>query len=258
MSQAPRKFVWCELMTTDPAAAAGFYRDVIGWRTADSGVPGISYTILSAGETAVGGLMALPAAALEMGARPGWLGYVGVEDVDAEAAEFVKAGGVIHRAAADIPGVGRFAVVGDPQGAALVLFKSAMTAEPAPAPRGTPGHVGWRELHAVDRDAAFAFYAGRFGWTKGEAMDMGPMGIYQLFKTGGEDDAGGMMTKIEAMPVPFWLYYFNVDDIDAAVVRVSGAGGQTINGPMEVPGGMFIVHGLDPQGAMFALVGPRG
>jgi len=258
MTQSPRKFVWYELLTTDPAAAERFYRDVVGWSAQDSGVPGMAYTLLSAGETQIGGLMALPEAALKMGARPGWIGYVGVEDVDAEADAFTKAGGVVHKAAADIPGVGRFAVVGDPQGAALTLFKGASDAEPAPVPRGARGHIGWRELHAIDREAAFAFYADRFGWTKGDAMDMGPMGVYQLFKAGGDEAIGGMMTKLEAMPVPFWLYYCNVAGIDAAVKAVEAAGGQILNGPHEVPGGDFILQALDPQGAMFALVGPRG
>ncbi len=258
MTQFPRKFVWYELLTTDPAAAERFYRDVVGWSAQDSGVPGMAYTLLSAGETQIGGLMALPEAALKMGARPGWIGYVGVEDVDAEADAFAKAGGVIYKAAADIPGVGRFAVVGDPQGAALTLFKGSSDTEPAPGPRGARGHIGWRELHAIDREAAFAFYADRFGWTKGDAMDMGPMGVYQLFKAGGDEAIGGIMTKLEAMPVPFWLYYFNVAGIDAAVKAVEAAGGQILNGPHEVPGGDFILQGLDPQGAMFALVGPRG
>ncbi len=258
MSKSPRKFVWYELLTTAPAAAESFYHNVIGWSAQDSGVPGMAYTILHADAIPIGGLMALPEAALKMGARPGWIGYVGVEDVDAEAEAFTKAGGVIHKAPTDIPGVGRFAVVGDPQGAALTLFKAASDAEPAPVPRGAPGHIGWRELHAIDREAAFAFYADRFCWTKGDAMDMGPMGVYQLFKAGGDEAIGGMMTKLEAMPVPFWLYYFNVAGIDAAAKAVEAAGGQILNGPHEVPGGDFILQGLDPQGAMFALVGPRG
>ena len=212
MSKSPSKFVWYELLTSDPAAAESFYHDVVGWNAQDSGVPGMSYTILHAGAIPIGGLMALPEAARAAGARPGWIGYVGVDDVDAEADAFTKAGGVVHKASADIPGVGRFAVVGDPQGAALTLFKAASDAQPAPVPRGAPGHIGWRELHAVDREAAFAFYAERFGWTKGDAMDMGPMGLYQLFKAGDDEAIGGMMAKLEAMPVPFWLYYFNVGE----------------------------------------------
>src|SRR5205085_9119861 len=102
----------------------------------------------------------------------------------------------------------------------------------------------------------FAFYSKLFGWTKADAIDMGPMGTYQLFSTG-NGPVGGMMTKTPQTPAPFWLYYFNVSGIDAARERVKTAGGKVINGPMEVPGGSWILQGLDPQGAMFALVGPK-
>lgn len=256
MSNPNGNFVWYELMTTDAEAAAAFYRDVIGWSTQDAGMPDISYTILSAGKTSVGGLMRLPPEAAEAGARPGWIGYVGVDDVDAFAARVTQAGGVIHRAPDDIPGVGRFAVVADPQGASFILFRpSAGEQGESPAP-GTPGHTGWHELHAGDRESAFAFYSDLFGWTKAEAVDMGPMGIYQTFATGGAP-VGGMMTRTEAAQTPFWLYYFNVDDIETAVARVKDKGGQVLNGPHQVPGGSWIAHCLDPQRAMFAVVGPH-
>jgi uncharacterized protein len=87
-------------------------------------------------------------------------------------------------------------------------------------------------------------------------MDMGPMGIYQMFAFGGEA-IGGMMTKPPSMPAPCWMYYFNVDGIDAAKARVETGGGAILNGPMEVPGGHWIVQCRDPQGAMFCLVAPR-
>ncbi len=257
MTDAPSNFVWYELMTTDGKAAEAFYRAVVGWSAQDAGVPGMSYTMLSAGETRVGGLMALPPKATAAGARPGWNGYVAVGDVDAYAARVTRAGGAIHHAPEDIPGVGRFAAVADPAGAAFMLFKGATDAQPQPAAPGTPGHIGWRELHAGDRESAFAFYSGLFGWTKAEAMDMGAMGIYQLFAAG-NDPIGGMMTKTDAMPMPFWLYYFNVDSIEAAASRVKDKGGQILNGPMEVPDNQWIIQCRDPQGAMFALVGPRG
>ena len=120
----------------------------------------------------------------------------------------------------------------------------------------TPGHVGWHELQAGDLDSAFAFYAGLFGWTKSEAIDMGDMGLYQTFATGGAA-VGGMMKKMPEVPTPFWLYYFNVEAIDAAAARVSQGGGKLLMAPREVPGGSWIVQCLDPQGAMFAMVAPR-
>ena len=87
-------------------------------------------------------------------------------------------------------------------------------------------------------------------------MDMGPMGTYQIFSTK-DRQGGGMMKKMALEPVPHWLYYITVDAIDTASERVKSAGGKVVNGPMQVPGGSWIVQGVDPQGAMFALVAPK-
>jgi predicted enzyme related to lactoylglutathione lyase len=166
-----------------------------------------------------------------------------------------QAGGSLHRAAENIPGVGRFAFVHDPQDAHFVLFTPAAGSRPPSSPGPTPGQVGWRELLASDREAAFAFYANLFGWTKANAVDMGPMGLYQLFAAGGPD-IGGIMTKPPAVPHAFWTYYFIVEAIDAATARVTEAGGRIVNGPHEVPGGSWIAQAFDPQGAFFAMVAP--
>ncbi len=120
----------------------------------------------------------------------------------------------------------------------------------------TPGTVGWHELHSNDWEKAFAFYSGLFGWTKREAVDMGPMGTYQTFATGDGPAVGGMMNRRPEIPGPFWLYYFNVPAIDAASARVTDGGGKLLGEPHQVPGGSWIVHCTDPQGAMFAMVGP--
>jgi predicted enzyme related to lactoylglutathione lyase len=256
MSNSHGKFVWYDVMTTDTDAAQSFYHKVIGWDATDSGMPDRSYTLLSMSSTMVGGLMPIPDDARKAGVRPAWMGYIGVEDVDAYAKRVKAAGGAIHREPEDIPGVGRFAVAGDPHGAGFMLFKGDSDQAPAPAPAGTPGHVGWRELHAGDGKSAFAFYSGLFGWTKAEAMDMGAMGVYQIFAIDGVP-SGGMMTKTPQMPAAMWVYYFNVEAIDPAMKRVKDAGGQVAFGPQEVPGGSWILQCIDPQGALFALVGPK-
>jgi predicted enzyme related to lactoylglutathione lyase len=249
----PSNFVWYELMTSDAKAAQNFYAKVVGWKAQDSGMPGMDYTMLLAGEAPMAGLMALPKEASDAGAKPGWVGYVAVDDVDAYAGRVAKAGGAIHMPPTDIPNVGRFATVADPQGAVFCLFKAASDrARPQLAP-DTPGVIGWHELMAGDGEKAFGFYADLFGWTKDEAIDMGPMGRYQLFKAG-DAPIGGMMTKPAEVPAPFWAYYFQVDAIGAAMERLKAAGGTVINGPMEVPGGSWIVQGIDPQGAMFSLL----
>jgi uncharacterized protein len=256
MSSTDGKFVWYDLMTSDTKAAQAFYRGVIGWDANDSGMTDRSYSILSMGPAMVGGLMPIPEDARKAGVRPAWMGYIGVDDVDACAKRVQAAGGTIHRGPEDIPGVGRFAVAGDPHGAGFMLFNGSSDAAPPPSPAGTPGHVGWRELHAGEGEGAFAFYSGLFGWTKAEAMDMGAMGVYQIFAIDGVP-SGGMMTKTPQTPAPFWLYYFNVEAVDAAMARAQAGGGQVINGPLEVPGGSWIVQCLDPQGAMFAMVGGK-
>ena len=199
--------------------------------------------------------MPIPEEAAKMGVRPAWMGYIAVDDVKAYADKVRAAGGAIHREPTEIPNVGTFAVASDPHGAGFLLFKGNSSEAPEVDP-AKPGCIGWHELHGGDPESAFAFYSGLFGWTKGEAMNMGPMGTYQIFTTKGRQ-SGGMMKKMAQEPMAHWVYYINVEAIDAAAERVTSAGGQIINGPMEVPGGSWIVNGLDPQGAMFALVAPK-
>ncbi len=246
-------FAWHELMTTDAPAATAFYTDVVGWTARDSGMPDVSYTLLLAGEAMAAGLMALPPQ--EGDAPAGWMGYVQVDNVDASAAQASSLGGAVHMPPHDIAGVGRFAVIADPQGAVIALFHPEGTPPPQP-PMMAPGSVGWNELMANDMPKVWPFYAAMFGWTKGEAMDMGAMGTYQLFAANGTV-CGGMMTRPSETPGPYWAYYFSVTDIDAAMARATGAGGSILMGPMEVPGGAWVIQGLDPQGALFALVGMR-
>ena len=243
-------FIWHELNTTDRDAAARFYRAVVGWDTKPYEGGG-DYRIFTMDGRDGAGLMALPEAARAGG--PYWASYLHVADVDAEAAAIKDKGGAIHAGPQDIPTVGRFAVVGDPQGAVYMILAPAPRGDvPARPPASTPGEVGWHELHATDWRAAFDFYA-RYGWTKSHEFDMGAMGTYQIFGIDGTD-AGGMMTS----PLkPQWLPYVSVADIDAARAAIEANGGRIMHGPVEVPGGAFIIQGTDPQGATFALAGPR-
>ena len=254
MSLSPGNFAWYELLTSDPPAAEAFYTAVLGWRAADAGMPGMAYTLMHVGDVPHAGLMALPPEARAVGAGAHWLGYVGVADVDASARHLAEAGGTVHRPPDDIPGVGRFAPVSDPQGAAFVLFRGHGADGPPPIAPGTPGTVGWHELHATEIDTAFAFYGPLLGWKKGRAHDMGPLGLYQIFGNAQGTDLGGLMNKEAPAPKPYWLFYFNVDGIDAAVARVQAAGGQALMAPHQVPEGAWIAPCLDPQGAAFALV----
>ena len=244
------RFVWYELMTSDKAAAAAFYSEVVGWKV-DRSDP--QYSLLKVGDAQVAGLMETPPELAAMGVPPAWSGYVAVDDVDATEARLLQLGGKVLRPASDIPDVGRFAVVADPQGASFLLFKPSRS-EPPPMPAPpTPGTTGWHELRALDGPGVWDFYATLFGWTRGEGLDMGPLGIYQLFEVDGVP-SGAIMTKEPDQPAPGWRYYFQVDAVDAAVGRLGRLGGVVTMGPHQVPGGNWIVHGRDPQGALFALM----
>ena len=249
-------FTWYELMTSDAEAAKRFYGEVVDWEIEDLGGAHSGYSILKAGGRGIAGLMNLPAEACEKGTQPGWIGYVGVADADAAAARLEAAGGAILRAPADIPEVGRFAVVTDPGGAPFMLLApTPRDGVPPRLPRMSLGNVGWHELYAADGDAAFRFYAEQFGWSEVSALDMGPMGTYRLWspEAGGEA-VGGMMTKPADLPQPQWQFYFVVDSVEAAAERIGSAGGEVVREPMAVPDGSWIVMAIDPQGAQFALV----
>jgi predicted enzyme related to lactoylglutathione lyase len=243
------RFVWHELMTTDTDAATDFYSHIAPWKTQDSGMP--SYTLWTSGKYQAGGLMALPQDA--SGTPPHWLIYVGTPDVDATVGAAEKLGGRVLKAPADIPNVGRFAVLSDPQGATFAVFTPQPTAGGEVPPGGAVGDFTWHELATTDLDGALSFYTELFGWSKGAAHDMGDMGTYQLISLGGQDIGGIFKARDNTTP-PNWLSYLRVADVGKAANAVKTNGGRVLNGPMEVPGGSWIVQLLDPQGGAFALV----
>jgi len=245
------KFAWYELMTSDTQAAGKFYSDVVGWTTQEMpGGDGPPYTTFNIDGVGIAGMLTIPG-------HTAWVGYIAVDDVDAHIEKVVEAGGKLLRPATDIPGMLRFAVMADPQCATIVLFTAnpAMPSPQRPVPPAA-GTIGWHELNTTDIDAGFDFYSKLFGWTKLSDMDMGPMGLYRIFDEGDHKQMGdgGMMLKGPHMPVSSWTFYFCVDSISAAVKRVESGGGKVMNGPMQVPGGGWIITGQDPQGAMFSLV----
>jgi len=249
------RFVWYELMTTEVAVARTFYAEVVGWDAQDASTSDLAYTVLASGKTPVSGLMELPPAARKMGATPRWMAYVSVSDVKATAERIVRLGGTVYVPPTDT-NIGRIAVVADPQMATLGLVEGLKAGQQQLPEMGKVGRVGWHELLAADRTKAFAFYGEVFGWQKVNA-EIGPTNKYQLFSVGGQT-IGGMFTKRREELLSFWLYYINVDDVDAALERVKAAGGSIFEGPMELSGEIWIARCRDPQGAAFALQGKRG
>jgi predicted enzyme related to lactoylglutathione lyase len=256
MAESHGRFIWYELTTTDMDAARAFYSEVVGWGVRDASTAGLPYSVFTAGEAPVGGMMGLPKVARAKGERPMWIGYVCVDDVDATTDRLKHLGGTVHVPPQDVLHASRFSVVSDPQMATFALFKWQSPGQAQPVDRFRLGGVGWHELLAADSERAWDFYSELFGWQKAR-RNVSSVGEYQQFSAGGQT-IGGMMTKPPTVTASCWLYYINVGDIDAAAKRVKAARGQLLSSPMEVPEGNWIAQCADPQGAMFALLGQRG
>jgi uncharacterized protein len=249
------RFAWYELMTTDLAAAKTFYTKVVGWGTKDAVTADWPHTVFTAGTTFVSGLTGLSEEARKTGARPMWLGYVSVDDVDATVDRIKRLGGTVRVPPTNVLDISRFSVITDPQMAMLAVIQWLRPSQQPLAAPAERRRVGWHELLAADCEASRYFYGELFNWQKAQA-DTGPLDTYNLFSVGGQT-IGGMFTKSPLVRVPHWLYYFNIGDIDAASERVKSYGGQVLGTFGEAPGGNWIARCVDPHGAVFALVGKR-
>ena len=252
-------FIWYELMTPDPASARAFYGAVLGWTIAAEGnaMPGGSEyrEIMAQDGNHAGGVLTLTPQMADSGVRPAWFGYVGVDDVDAAVAKAQEKGATLFMGPMDMDGVGRMAMLADPQGAPFYVMRGFPGGESKAYQMMSPGHVAWNELNTNDFDAGRSFYYDLFGWTDGESMPMGDLGTYQLFDQNGQSI--GAVSPLLGETPPGWRFYFAVQDIDDAQRAVTANGGTLLQEPQEIPGGMFSIRVTDPQGAILALVGPR-
>lgn len=267
MTNPPGGFIWYELMTSDPDAAASFYGAVVGWTIAahsDAGAPGgVDYRLIGRTDGGqAGGMLTLSADMIAGGARPGWLGYLYTPDVDAAIDAITADGGAVHMPATDLP-VGRIAMVTDPQGAPFYIMNPIPPAGPpdkaADAFSVTEAQrVRWNELATSDPDAAIGFYRKHFGWGQEGALDMGALGQYRFLQHGG-DMIGAVMPLMDGYPAPAWNFYIGVDDIDRARDAVVAGGGTVSSEPMAIPGddAGHAMNAIDPQGAAVGFVGPR-
>jgi predicted enzyme related to lactoylglutathione lyase len=247
--------IWYELLTTDPDASKAFYDDVIGWTVGPALDGDMDYRMIDTGrEDFVGGVMRLTPDMVEDGAKPTWLFYVGVDDVDATVAKITAAGGSTHLPAFDMPGVGRMAMVADPQGNAFYVMRGESDEASTAWQRDGMGKCNWHELSTTDHAAGNAFYADVFGWTYPDTMEMpDDMGDYVFAAVG--DEVFGATMKVSQQP-PGWLFYFRAPDIEDAAAKVKAHGCAIHAGPMEVPGGDMIIIATDPHGAMFGVAAP--
>lgn len=247
------RFIWYDLLCSDLAGAKAFYSDIIGWKT--EMFPGGDYELLKAGDKGVGGVMALPDEMRRAGVPQHWMGYVHVDDVDATVQKVQQMGGKVMAPPSDIPTVGRYAVLADPQGAVFALFKPLPREGSQLAPREMLGNFSWAELNTTDWQSAWKFYSALFGWKPTSSMNMGPeLGEYFMFGTDPKQSMGGMSNAANMMKAPaHWLFYVNVKNADETARRITEKGGKVLNGPMDVPGGDRVAQCMDPQGGVFAI-----
>ena len=245
------RLVWSELMTTDMKAAEKFYDTVVGWTSEPFPQSPMPYTVFKrSGGAPVGGLMTRPDG---MNMPPFWAMYLAVPNLEESATQIKRLGGSELSEMISVPTVGRMQMMKDPQGASFYIIQPERRENPPDADPEV-GEAAWIELMTTDAPAAMTFYEQAFGWKPSEAMDMGPDGKYQMFNRGSRM-IGGMMNKPAALAQvpPSWTIYIRVPDINVATERIKAKGGTVTNGPMEVPGGDWIVNARDPQGASFAL-----
>ena len=258
-------FIWYELMTPDPGAAASFYGAVVGWKISSQANPlpsGQDYRMIGRADGgAAGGVMALTPDMQKHGALPFWVGYLHVANVDAAVSAIVADGGKVLMPRMDLP-VGSMAMVTDPMGTPFYV----MTPIPPPDKPNAKSdvfdaravqRVRWNELPSPDLARAKAFYSRHFGFQFNDSMPMGPLGDYCFIDHGGVR-IGAIMQKPEQSPLAAWMFYFGVGSVTAAQSAIESGGGKIMVGPHEVPGGDWIVIACDPQGAAFGVVGPKG
>jgi predicted enzyme related to lactoylglutathione lyase len=250
--------IWYELMSPDANASKAFYEAVIGWTIHPADPGGMDYRMIDTGNgDFAGGLMNMTPEMKAGGARPRWLIYIGVDDVDAAVAKINAAGGSLQMPAVDMPGVGRMAFVTDPQGNPFYVMRGASEESSTVWSESAMGKCSWNELVTSDAVAGNAFYAEVFGWSYPDKMTMpGDMGDYTFIDAAGQR-IGATMRKFAEQPAG-WQFYFRAPDIDAAAVKVREAGGTVHAGPMEVPGGDHVIVASDPHGAAFGVVASKG
>ncbi len=252
-------FIWYELMTTDVDTAIDFYQAVVGWEIGPAVAEFNGYRMIGRSDGGfAGGVLPITAEMQHHGARPTWLGYLDVADVDQAVARIEGAGGRTWMAAMDIPSVGRVALVTDPQAAPFYVMTPTPPANDPAAQSDvfSPDalqRVGWNELQTTDVEAARRFYREHFGWVTDEFMDMGEMGEYRFIHHGGQ--RLGALFNATGEQMPHFRFYFRVPSINKAKQFAEAKGASIHMGPHQVPTGDWIVIGSDPEGVEFALVG---
>jgi predicted enzyme related to lactoylglutathione lyase len=244
----PGAFSWADLTTPDQDAAKAFYSALFGWQITDMPVDeSSSYSMAALDGKPVAAITPQPQQQRDNGVPPLWNSYITVQDADAAVERAKELGANIHAPAFDVMQAGRTAVIQDPQGAYLLVWQ----------PRdhigarlvNAPGALCWNELGSPDMEGSARFYGELFGW-KTTPME-GDMPYLVIVNSDGRSN-GGIRPPMPPGAPPSWLVYFAVEDIDAAVAKVTELGGAVLGEPTDI-GIARIAVVTDPQGGVLAL-----
>jgi len=243
-------FVWHDLLTYDEAKAVAFYTRLLGWQTERVNLGENQYTVFAKGETMIAGTMPLPA---EPTVPPHWLVQISVTDLEETKRLAVELGGRVIVTAVEVLGIGRFAVLADPDGALFAVHQSTGKKEYRPAPTG-PGYFCWYEVATHHPTEAKNFYRQLFNWGHKELPEAAAGETYTVFSQAGNDVAGMMNIPADAPYPAHWLAYIESADLEADVARAESLGGTILLPITENPNNMGSFAVLqDPTGGVFAL-----
>jgi predicted enzyme related to lactoylglutathione lyase len=251
-SYAPGTPCWVDLATPDLDAAEGFYGGLFGWEipelpnSAEMG----GYRRAKLRGRDVAGAMPL----MQEGQPPAWSTYISVDDADTIARAIQENGGTMIAEPMAVATYGRLAIFTDPEGAFFGIWEPADFAGSELV--NEPGTFSWNELETRDPGAAKEFYGRVFGW-EFEEEAMGEK-TYNVATVDGAQVAGiaDVRGRIPDEVPAHWMVYFASAEVDEAVEKIKGLGGQVMFGPIDIPAGRFAMV-VDPAGAAFAVINPR-
>lgn len=243
---------WFDLMTSDIDASTAFYEGLFGWEAEPGSEEHGGYVNFRFDGARVAGAMAkMP----DMAAMPDvWSVYLATDDADATVAAATEAGGTAMLPVMDVGDLGRMAVLGDPDGAAIGLWQSGE--HTGFVGSDAPGTPSWFELHTRSYAPSVAFYADVFGLSPMVAADEDDFRYTVLQHDG--TDAAGVMDAVAFLPegVPsHWSVYIQVADADATLAKATELGGTVLMGPDDTPYGVLATI-QDPTGAVIKIQKP--
>jgi hypothetical protein len=251
------KLVWYELVSSDPAKSKAFHAELLGWTVEPQEMAGMKFELAKAG----GKDVATIRPADDKKTKSHWVPFVSVADVDAAVAAIEQNKGKVVKAAMDVPDIGRFAFVSDPNGAMFAVFKGARSDDPD-TDQSKAGEFVWAENLTKNKkaqDAALAFYPAAVGYTV-SSMDVGEgkkKSKYDMLSMADDNKPKHRAGVVPAKPASLgghWLPWVSVDDVDGTVAKVKGLKGKVVTKPHDIPGVGRAAVVTDPTGAPLGLL----